>query len=233
MENQNHKKGGSTPARRFNANHATRAALTLSAALLFGLGLRLGDAAIKTTMPQEAPQEAVQPQQEQAPKVKVVAPSKPKPATAEPLKAAPSPLLKTTMKPVAPRPVTPQPAQAVSVAPAAAPAPQERLVYVSERTHSDEGENDEWDDDEGEDEYQTVRPRATVSATPVRVVARSNVQPQMVQAVNRPRVVRRTVQTAPAHSVQPRVVQPRAQTRPQPRFVPQAPVRSRATTRGS
>lgn len=219
MENKTSKKGGSTPARRFNANHATRAALTLSAALLFGLGLRLGDAAIKTAMPPQTPQEAVQPQQEQAPKVKVVAPSKPKPSTTEPLKAAPSPLLKTAVKPV------PVPSQSEkTIAPVATPAPQERLVYVSERTHSEEGENDEWDDDEGE--YQTVQ-----------VVARANVRPQTVQTVNRPRVVRRTarVTPAPARRLQPaQVVRPRSQARlTQPRFVPQAPVRARATTRGS
>lgn len=219
------------PARRFNANFATRAVLTLSAALLFGLGLRLGDVAVKSTAPKQTasavqPQpEPTQPQAKAAASAKVVRPAAPQ-VTALPVEAAKAQV-------VAAAPVR---VKTVYVQRQAQPAPTQpdRLIYASYRTNSEsEHDGDDEEGDDGEHEYGNTRSRNTVSATPVRVVARNaavtratgQVQPRTV----RPRVVQ------PAQNVQR--VQPvqRAQTvqRAQPRFVARPPVQPKAVTRGS
>lgn len=231
-----------TRPRRFNANHATRAVLTLSAALLFGLGFRLGDAALSKSSGQSA-DSAAQPATSQP----VVSPSPTRKATNPNLKAA---RLSTTPKPqvtlrpsqpavprVAAQVKVPAPTRVVSVTQGVAEtAPQRPLPYDSEREDGEEGE-----DESGPATYRpavyirTVATSASVRGAAVQATRPSQTQARSVTRV-RPRVARPVVRAVPTRPRLATPVRPHTVTPPQtarPRFVPQAPVRARATTRGS
>lgn len=214
-------------ARRFNANHATRAVLTLSAALLFGLGLRLGDAAVKKAMPFQTAAAPATPQESARQVVntstKFTAPqATTRPAQpAQPSLVPPAPL-KERIVYVNRTVYVPRPAAA---------SQPEQLVYASSRGGG-EGEDDhENGDDEGEYRRSTTSRTSVVAPRPVSPATRQIVQPRTRYAVPVQARAVRPVASRTVPAAQPRTV---AQVQPvRPRFVPQAPVRSRATTRGS